>query len=412
MRFLRTASTTRLLAALAGITGAIAAVAAIAVAATTSTTVPRRQPLAQSLHAALTAKPVGGFFANINFTNSLISSTDFTGGARDPILQGASGRIWISGTGEMRLELQTTNGDAEALVHNHSFWISDPMSKTVYEGTLSSHAHSASTTQPQTTRHTVPTVSQLQADINTLMGHAVVGGATTSDPTNVGGQPAYSVSLKPRHDGGLLGSIQLAWDAVRGVPLQIQVYAAGNATPVLGLTASNISYGPSALAGRPFSITPPGNYTMVKIATPPQTASGPAGKAGAHKSVTGVAAVRSHLPFRLAAPSSLAGLQRQDAKLLDWGGHPAALVTYGQGLGGIAVIEQTATSPSAAVPGQTSGHGPSLSLPTVTINGASGTELATPLGTVLRYTKGGVTYTLLGSVPASAATVAAQSLTP
>ena len=41
--------------------------------------------------------------------------------------------------------------------------------------------------------------------------------------------------------------------------------------------------------------------------------------------------------------------------------------------------------------------------PTVSINGAKGQELSTPLGTVLTFTRGGVSYTVLGSVPATAA---------
>ena len=64
--------------------------------------------------------------------------------------------------------------------------------------------------------------------------------------------------------------------------------------------------------------------------------------------------------------------------------------------------------PRPAAPG--SGHGV-LSLPSVSINGATGTELATPLGTVVRFTRGGVAYTVLGSVAPYAAETAARALT-
>ncbi len=67
-----------------------------------------------------------------------------------------------------------------------------------------------------------------------------------------------------------------------------------------------------------------------------------------HAEVTGPAAVQSHLPFTLAAPTTLVGLPRQSVQLLDWDGHPAALVTYGQGLGGIAVIEQGSCGPAVS----------------------------------------------------------------
>jgi hypothetical protein len=48
----------------------------------------------------------------------------------------------------------------------------------------------------------------------------------------------------------------------------------------------------------------------------------------------------------------------------------------------------------------------------VSIHGASGTELGTPLGTVIRFTRNGVSYTVLGSVAPYAAESAARALTP
>ncbi len=128
--------------------------------------------------------------------------------------------------------------------------------------------------------------------------------------------------------------------------------------------------------------------------------------------VTGPAAVQAKLPFTLAAPDSLVGLSRQSVELLDWGGSPAALVTYGQGLGGIAVIEQSASSQGSSRPQSGGGDQRGLSLPTVSINNNSGQELATALGTVIRVTSGPVAYTVLGSVPPTAAEAAARQLVP
>src|SRR5438874_1293995 len=49
--------------------------------------------------------------------------------------------------------------------------------------------------------------------------------------------------IAPRHDGGLLGGVELAWDAEHGVPLRAAVYAAGDSNPVLELKATDISFG-------------------------------------------------------------------------------------------------------------------------------------------------------------------------
>jgi len=67
---------------------------------------------------------------------------------------------------------------------------------------------------------------------------------------------------------------------------------------------------------------------------------------------------------------------------------------------------------AASGPDESTGGPGGLSLPSVSINGATGTELSTALGTVLRYTSGGVAYTVLGSVQPFVAEQAAKALTP
>ena len=127
--------------------------------------------------------------------------------------------------------------------------------------------------------------------------------------------------------------------------------------------------------------------------------------------VSGAAAVARQLPFKLLAPAKLVGLPRRSVTLLDWAGSPAALVSYGQNLGGVVVIEQTPSKAATAASSNTGGDRHSgLSLPTVSINGATGQELDTALGSMVQFTRAGVTYTVLGSVPAAAADAAARAL--
>jgi hypothetical protein len=418
MKFLRTASTGRLLATIIGAVAAVAAGTAIAVAATSAGPVPKPKPLASALHQALSAKPVQGITADISFTNHLISSADFTGHTADPLLQGATGRLWLSADHRLRLELQSDNGDSQIVVNRSSFWISDAQSHTVYEGTLPGAAKSGSTEKPGTSQG-IPTIAQIQTDLNRLLARVNVAGTGTSNPTDVGGRPAYSVVISPKHDGGQLGSLQLAWDAIKGIPLDIGIYARNSATPVLELKASNISYG--AVAPSDLAVSPPAGDKVVKVSTgghaaPLTAAKAKAGKAKAkarERKVNGVAAVARHLPFTLVAPTSLVGLPRHGTTLLDWSGKPAALITYGENLGGMAVIEQSAAA-GTAKPSSNSGgdQGPGLALPTVSIHGATGQELDTALGTMVRFTRGGVAFTVIGSVTPYAADTAARALAP
>jgi hypothetical protein len=77
-------------------------------------------------------------------------------------------------------------------------------------------------------------------------------------------------------------------------------------------------------------------------------------------------------------------------------------VLYGHGLGGLAVLEM----PKSAKADRGLRKLPSVSLG----SGVSGRELSTALGTAVRWTSGGVTYTLVGSVDAATAHTAAGGL--
>ena len=96
--------------------------------------------------------------------------------------------------------------------------------------------------------------------------------------------------------------------------------------------------------------------------------------------------------------------------------HAAELLFYGHGLGGIAVLERaTPAATSTTGPGSGGGAGgpggqSGPSLPTVSINGVTATEIPTALGTLVQFSRGGVSYTVVGSVPTADAVRAADGL--
>lgn len=410
-KFLRTAPMSRLLATIGGIVVAVAAGTAIAIAATGGGPVPKHEPLAKAIRQALAAKPVQGISANINFTNNLVDTSEIQGS--DPLLTGGPGHVWVSNDGRLRIELYNNNGtDPEIVVNHGSWWVSDPTLDTVYEGTLPT---GSSTKHKSGASEALPSIAQIQTGLNKLVAHLNISRAI---PTDTGGQPTYTVRISPKHDAGLLGKLQLAFDASKGVPLDFAVYARGNSKPVLELAATDVSFGPISNPAGIFNIPVPSAQHTVKVASPAASqASGQATSAGKgakkHSEVNGVSAVAGKLTFKLAAPKRLDGLPRQSVSLLDTGSQHGALVIYGKNLGGIAVIEEPATPSSSQALNLSTGSGDGargLSLPTVTINGATGQELDTALGTIVRFTKGNVTYTVMGSVPAVAADAAARHL--
>jgi outer membrane lipoprotein-sorting protein len=397
MTYLRRISTLRLLAIGAALALFAAATAAIALAAAGGGPIPPPKPLDEAAHDALVAPPPEGVSARVHFTDNLIGESVLEGA--DPLLGGASGRLWASADGRLRLELQadvskSSAGDFELLADHRHFSVYDPGTETVYEGTLPKHENvsdaSAGKEEP-------PSLTQVREGIEEAAAHASLSGAAPSD---VAGRAAYTVRIAPKENGGLLGGAELAWDALNGTPLRAALYAKGESSPVLELSATEVSFGP--VPASIFEVTPPPGARVVQL-DPPEEAKGEGG--GPAQPVTGVEAVQAKTSFELSAPPSLAGMERGEARLVSSGEEAGALVTYGEGLGGIAVLELPAKE------GGGSGGEGGLQLPSAPIAGASeAEELETPLGTVIRFRRGGVEYTVAGSVPAAVAREAAQGL--
>jgi hypothetical protein len=240
----------------------------------------------------------------------------------------------------------------------------------------------------------VPTLDQITQFLTDAGAHWAISDAT---PSNVAGQEAYTVSVSPKHDGGLLGSAELAWDAMTGTPLKIAVYAQGSSSPVLALGVTDISYG--SVSDSDIQVSPPAGTKIVDLSSQSQS-----GSATDTPPVTGLAAVQAAAPFTVVAPDTLVGLPRQDVRLVGPSDSRSVLVVYGQGLGAILVVERQPDANATK-----SGTGLD-SLPTVSLDGVTAHELSTQLGTILSWDSGGVSYVLAGSVPASAAESAARAL--
>jgi outer membrane lipoprotein-sorting protein len=395
-RFLRTAPRRTLLAVIAGFVAVVAGGTAIAIAAQGAGPVPKPKRLAAAVHDVAGAR-ITGFSADIKFTNGLIGSSELQGA--DPLLQGGDGHVWFSTRDRLlRLELYGDNGDPEIVVDNTRWWVSDPTLQTVYAGTLPSDRGDPTARKPKN-----PTLSQIQSAINRLARHLTISRAV---PTDVGGRPTYTVSVSPRRAAGLLGQLQLAWDAVRGVPLRFAVYARGDAKPVFQVVASNISY--SRVDPSVFSLSPPAGYRVVNIATSAHSGSTGADRSEHHR-LSGFRAVAKHVGFRLIGPAELAGMPRRSVTQIGRG----ALIAYGRGLDGIYVMEQAATTTGGRQLQLSHGsgeHQSGIALPTFSVHGVMAQELDTALGTAVRFTWNGITYTVLGSVKPMTARAAARGL--
>jgi outer membrane lipoprotein-sorting protein len=338
---------------------------ALASALSTAPT-PAPKPLAVAVHDALAAPSVEGVSAHVQLTNHLLEGANLAGGngeasqlSSSPLISGASGRLWIAADGRVRLELQAEKGDTQILYDGHTVRLYDASKNTLYRYTLPSHTEQAPTDSADSSAHEAPSVAKIEEAISHLRKHANVSGPT---PTDVGGQPAYTVRLSPNESGSLFGGVELSWDATHGVPLRAAVYSTTSSSPVLELAASEVSYGP--VDSSVFDFTPPPGVKTEEVKV-----------SGEHSA---------------SQPSS---------------GEKPKVTVHGHGPGAIAVLESQSSSASK-------GSSSSLpeSLPQVKINGVDASELATPLGTLLSFERSGVHYLVAGSASTAAVEAVARGL--
>jgi outer membrane lipoprotein-sorting protein len=383
MRRLRTASS-RHLAILTATVVALALGAVGIAQAVGGAAAPAPKPLAKAVYDAAHAPAVDGITARIAFKNDLLPSGSLPGGGASPVLTGADGRLWLTGDGRLRLELQSDAGDAQIVSDGKTFSVYDASSNTVYTGTLPQDEEPAA-------KQGAPTMSAIE---NALARLGRMWDLSGAQPGTTAGQPSYTVRIAPKDDGGLLGAAEIAFDAARGVPLRAAIYAQGQSDPVLELKATEISYGKIAAAD--VDARPPANAKKVELSPEMGTDAH-----GNPTTVRGLANVQKQVPFTISAPDTLAGLPRRSVSLIRAGGENGALVSYGRGFGAILVFQHKASAGS----GKTT-----LRLPQVNIDGATGSELPTALGTIVTFTRDGVAYTVAGSVPPLAAENAARGL--
>jgi len=391
VRIFRQLSTPRLLGLLAAIVAVGVAASVVAMAALgSSSPTPPAKPLDQALQDATSATGPSGVTARVQFTNNLFPSgslSGVTGNQGSALQSSATGRLWWKSNGQGRIELQSDAGDTQILWGTNGVTVYDSSSNTVYKLPVDVPARSADANKAP------PSLADIDNFLKGLAAHWTLSDAIPSD---VAGQPAYTVKVSPAHSAGLLGALQFAWDANQGVPLEIGVYAQGQSSPVLGLSVTDISYGD--VSSSDLAVSPPANAKVVDLGSKGAQNGSNSNTGG--QDVTGLAAVQAQLPFTVSAPAELVGLPQKDVRLIG-GSEKGALVLYGQGLGGIAVVERQAT---------TGGSNQFSQLPQVSIGSATGHELATQLGTIVAFEKGGVSYLVAGSMPASAAETAARNL--
>ena len=358
MNILRRLPLSRLLLLCALVVAIGVSITAIALALGTGQKPPAK-PLAQAVHDALAAPPVEGLSANIKLTNNLLEGASLAGEhgsgvTSNPLITGASGRLWVAKDGRARLELDNEKGDTNVVWDGTTVTVYDAAENKVYRYTPKQSSSTAGSGEHGET----PSVAKVEeGDLEAPRARHRLG----SDPGERGG-PA-GLHRPGRADG------KRQPDRWRRAVLRRQHWRAAARRRVqleeLGIRSSNsprtaLSYGP--VSDSVFQISPPPGAKVETV--------------------------------ELEKPSG--------------GDHPAGgeapeVTMNGHGITAVQVLKAKSSGGSST----SSLEG----LPKVKLaNGVSASELRTALGTVLTFERAGARYVVAGALDPSAVEAVAGNL--
>jgi outer membrane lipoprotein-sorting protein len=286
---------------------AVAVVAGVAiavpVAANASVSLPTKTPV-QVLE-LLESSRVTAFSGEVTETSdlglpSLPSAGAPTGGGADSglasdlaLLTGTNSlRVYVDGSDNIRLQDLGSLSERDVIRHGNDLWTYDSKSNSVEHATLSELASTANLKHPGASHKSsqvsdVPsvagaaTVPQTPDALATDLVAKLESSSTLSvdDNLRVAGRPAYDLVLTPKATDTLIGSVSIAVDAQTGLPLQVQIDAAGQTTPAISVGFTSLSL--SAPDASLFAFTPPAGATVKELTKPHAHPVGPT-KAAPH----------------------------------------------------------------------------------------------------------------------------------
>jgi outer membrane lipoprotein-sorting protein len=194
--------------------------------------------------------------------------SELTGGGTSLLAGSHTLQVWYSGPEHFRLALPQSMSEDDLVRNGTSLWLWDSAANTVshFSGPASGPAPGTVPAMPLTPQQAARQ-ALAEADPATIV---------RVDPdVTVAGQSAYQLVLAPRSDRSLIGQVRIAIDSQHRVPLRVQVFARGAASPAaqVGFTAVSFTRPPAA----DYAFTPPpgAKVTQEHTSTSAQAGAGP-----------------------------------------------------------------------------------------------------------------------------------------
>ena len=294
-------------------TGAVAAVAIVAAgtvitsAASTTPSLPHRTP--QQLIAQIAAPRTG--------PKALSGTIETSAALGLPSLPGADGsagpgrssplspswllsgthtyQVWCGGPGYLRIAAPVQLGETDLRVSPASVWLWDSRANTATRYVQAGPGGSIPTPPPGHAKTSVAYSSSLSVAVDsheTTTGAigittpqqaaqrflAAVGPTTTvrvADNVTVAGRAAYQLELAPKSTQSLIGRVDIAVDAATSLPLRVQVFARGAASPAYSVGFTALSFARPDPSNFTFTPPPGAKVRTVRLSAPHGPFAGP-----------------------------------------------------------------------------------------------------------------------------------------
>ena len=210
--------------------------------------------------------PVGGSSSSVASILSLVTGTNDL-------------RVYVDGPSKTRLQDLGSLSEKDVIHNGKDLWIYDSGANSVEHTTLKAGKHQ-SDVRPATSPDVL--AKKLLAALEPTST------VTVAQAVNVAGRSAYELVLTPKATDTLLGSVTIAVDSTTGLPLGVDVRAAGQETPAVSVAFSSLDL--SRPAASLFDFTVPKGATVNKPEATPEQKPTTKPKSGAAKpteSVTG-----------------------------------------------------------------------------------------------------------------------------
>lgn len=179
-------------------------------------------------------------------------------------------KVWYADPTHIRLAVPVTMSETDLVRSGRQVWVWQSSSNTVTRMQLPARDGRAGL-RPAPMPSQLPQTPQ-QAASQALKAVGPSTRVSVERNVTVAGRPAYQLVLSPKAGGSLIGRIAIAIDATKNVPLRVQVFAKGAASPAFQVGYTSISFVKPAAAN--FSFTTPAG-AKVKVVSPPADSTGP-----------------------------------------------------------------------------------------------------------------------------------------